>query len=116
MATPVKMPQMGESVVEGTILKWLKSEGDSVELDEPIVEVSTDKVDTEIPSPIAGTLVKILVSHDDLILPGKVSQFVSHLHQYLAESILAFASLGVNTPVGIVPGVAFLQEGVTGVE
>ena len=48
MATKVEMPQMGESVVEGTILTWLKQEGDSVEVDEPLVEVSTDKVDTEI--------------------------------------------------------------------
>ncbi|HVE90744.1 MAG TPA: dihydrolipoamide acetyltransferase family protein [Actinomycetota bacterium] len=61
MATAVRMPQMGESVVEGTILKWLKSEGDKVDADDALVEVSTDKVDTEIPSPVAGVLTKILV-------------------------------------------------------
>ncbi|MEX0874396.1 MAG: 2-oxoglutarate dehydrogenase, E2 component, dihydrolipoamide succinyltransferase [Actinomycetota bacterium] len=70
MATKVEMPQMGESVVEGTILTWLKKEGDTVEVDEPLVEVSTDKVDTEIPSPIAGTLVKILVQEGDTVEVG----------------------------------------------
>src|SRR3954465_7254080 len=64
------MPQMGESVVEGTILTWLKHEGDSVEVDEPLVEVSTDKVDTEIPSPVGGTLVKILVQEGDTVEIG----------------------------------------------
>ena len=70
MATKVDMPQMGESVVEGTILTWLKSEGDSVAVDEALVEVSTDKVDTEIPSPVAGTLVKILVQEGDTVEVG----------------------------------------------
>src|SRR5690606_31554133 len=54
----VTMPALGESVTEGTVTRWLKSEGDSVEVDEPLLEVSTDKVDTEIPSPVAGTLTK----------------------------------------------------------
>jgi 2-oxoglutarate dehydrogenase E2 component (dihydrolipoamide succinyltransferase) len=70
MATKVEMPQMGESVVEGTILTWLKKEGDAVEVDEPLVEVSTDKVDTEIPSPVAGTLVKILVQEGETVEIG----------------------------------------------
>jgi 2-oxoglutarate dehydrogenase E2 component (dihydrolipoamide succinyltransferase) len=61
---------MGESVVEGTILNWLKSEGDTVDVDEALVEVSTDKVDTEIPSPVAGTLVKILVQEGDTVEVG----------------------------------------------
>ena len=54
--TDVVMPQMGESIVEGTLTKWLKKPGDKVERDEPLFEISTDKVDTEIPSPAAGTL------------------------------------------------------------
>src|ERR1700753_1413386 len=54
MAFSVQMPALGESVTEGTVTRWLKQEGDTVELDEPLVEVSTDKVDTEIPSPAAG--------------------------------------------------------------
>ncbi len=59
--TTITMPQLGETIVEGTILKWLKAEGDHVELDEPLFEISTDKVDTEVPSSVAGTLTKILV-------------------------------------------------------
>lgn len=70
MATPVEMPQMGESVVEGTILTWLKKEGDPVDVDDPLVEVSTDKVDTEIPSPVSGTLVKILVPEGETVEVG----------------------------------------------
>ncbi len=54
--TSIQMPQLGETIVEGTILKWLKSEGDAVERDEPLFEISTDKVDTEVPSPVAGTV------------------------------------------------------------
>src|SRR5579862_1819773 len=57
----VQMPQMGESIVEGTLTKWLKKPGEHVERDEPLFEISTDKVDTEIPSPAAGTLAEILV-------------------------------------------------------
>ena len=59
--TDVVMPQMGESIVEGTLTKWLKKPGDRVERDEPLFEISTDKVDTEIPSPAAGTLAETLV-------------------------------------------------------
>ncbi|MBZ5626584.1 MAG: E3 binding domain-containing protein, partial [Acidobacteriia bacterium] len=59
--TDVVMPQMGESIVEGTLTKWLKKAGERVERDEPLFEISTDKVDTEIPSPAAGTLAEILV-------------------------------------------------------
>jgi pyruvate dehydrogenase E2 component (dihydrolipoamide acetyltransferase) len=66
----VKMPALGESVTEGTVTRWLKSEGDRVEVDEPLLEVSTDKVDTEIPSPVAGTLTRILVQEDDTVPVG----------------------------------------------
>jgi 2-oxoglutarate dehydrogenase E2 component (dihydrolipoamide succinyltransferase) len=59
--TDVVMPQMGESIVEGTLTKWLKKPGERIERDEPLFEISTDKVDTEIPSPAAGTLAEILV-------------------------------------------------------
>ena len=59
--TDVVMPQMGESIVEGTLTKWLKKPGERVERDEPLFEISTDKVDTEIPSPAAGTLAEMLV-------------------------------------------------------
>jgi 2-oxoglutarate decarboxylase len=68
----ITMPEMGESVTEGTILEWLKQVGDEVEVDEGIVEVSTDKVDTEVPSPAAGILTKILVEPDETVPVGTV--------------------------------------------
>ena len=68
--TTVKMPALGESVTEGTITRWLKAEGDEVAVDEPLLEVSTDKVDTEIPSPVAGTLTSILVQEDETVPVG----------------------------------------------
>ena len=70
MATPVKLPALGESVTEGTVTRWLKQPGDSVEVDEPLLEVSTDKVDTEIPSPVAGTLLEIKVDEDETVEVG----------------------------------------------
>src|SRR6202162_3010649 len=63
----VVMPQMGESIVEGTLTKWLKKPGDTVERDEPLFEISTDKVDTEIPSPAAGTLGDLLVQEGQTV-------------------------------------------------
>ncbi|WP_036500060.1 biotin/lipoyl-containing protein, partial [Nocardia aobensis] len=70
MAFSVQMPALGESVTEGTVTRWLKQEGDTVEVDEPLLEVSTDKVDTEIPSPAAGVLTKIVAQEDDVIEVG----------------------------------------------
>jgi 2-oxoglutarate dehydrogenase E2 component (dihydrolipoamide succinyltransferase) len=69
-ATPIKMPALGESVTEGTVTRWLKQVGDSVEVDEPLLEVSTDKVDTEIPSPVAGVVLEIKVAEDDVAAVG----------------------------------------------
>ncbi|WBB67164.1 2-oxoglutarate dehydrogenase, E2 component, dihydrolipoamide succinyltransferase [Micromonospora sp. WMMD812] len=63
--TPVTMPALGESVTEGTVTRWLKQVGDTIEVDEPLLEVSTDKVDTEIPSPVAGTVLEIKVAEDE---------------------------------------------------
>ena len=70
MATPVTMPQLGESVTEGTIARWLKAEGDEVEKDEPLAEVDTDKVSAELPSPVAGQIEKFLVSEGDTVDVG----------------------------------------------
>lgn len=70
MAFSVQMPALGESVTEGTVTRWLKQEGDTVEVDEPLLEVSTDKVDTEIPSPAAGVLTKIVAQEDDTVEVG----------------------------------------------
>src|SRR6476661_2496189 len=64
------MPQLGETIVEGTILKWLKNEGDQVKADEPLFEISTDKVDTEVPSPVAGTVTKLLVAEGATVPVG----------------------------------------------
>ena len=70
MTFSVTMPALGESVSEGTVTRWLKAEGDHVNVDEPLLEVSTDKVDTEIPSPVAGTLQKIVVQVDQTVPVG----------------------------------------------
>src|SRR5436309_3608636 len=70
MAFSVQMPALGESVTEGTVTRWLKQEGDTVEVDEPLLEVSTDKVDTEIPSPAAGVLQRIVASEDETVEIG----------------------------------------------
>jgi 2-oxoglutarate dehydrogenase E2 component (dihydrolipoamide succinyltransferase) len=70
MTFSVKMPALGESVTEGTVTRWLKAEGDHINVDEPLLEVSTDKVDTEIPSPVSGTLSKILVQVDATVPVG----------------------------------------------
>jgi pyruvate dehydrogenase E2 component (dihydrolipoamide acetyltransferase) len=70
MSVSVTMPRLGESVTEGTVTRWLKKEGDQVAVDEPLLEVSTDKVDTEIPSPVSGVLSKITVAEDETVEVG----------------------------------------------
>nr|WP_300052597.1 2-oxoglutarate dehydrogenase, E2 component, dihydrolipoamide succinyltransferase [uncultured Nocardioides sp.] len=72
MASEVTLPALGESVTEGTVTRWLKQVGDTVAVDEPLLEVSTDKVDTEIPSPVAGTLLEIKANEDDTVEVGAV--------------------------------------------
>ena len=76
MATNVVMPQLGESVTEGTVTRWLKNVGDAIKVDEAIVEVSTDKVDTEIPSPVAGVLLEIKAAQDAVIPVGGVMAII----------------------------------------
>lgn len=70
MSTPVTLPALGESVTEGTVTRWLKQVGDTVAVDEPLLEVSTDKVDTEIPSPVAGVLLEINAAEDETVEVG----------------------------------------------
>jgi len=72
MATEVTLPALGESVTEGTVTRWLKQVGDTVAVDEPLLEVSTDKVDTEIPSPVGGTLLEIKAAEDDTVEVGAI--------------------------------------------
>ncbi len=91
MTFSVTMPALGESVSEGTVTRWLKAEGDHVAMDEPLLEVSTDKVDTEIPSPVAGTLQKIVVGIDQTVPVG-------------AElAIIADGAAPASTPVAAAP-------------
>src|SRR5512140_585323 len=85
MSVSVSMPQLGESVTEGTVTRWLKKEGERVEADEPLLEVSTDKVDTEIPSPAAGVLRDIAVGADETVEVG---------------AQLAVIEEGADTPAG----------------
>ncbi|HEX5384293.1 MAG TPA: biotin/lipoyl-containing protein, partial [Propionibacteriaceae bacterium] len=72
MSTSVTLPALGESVTEGTVSRWLKQVGDTVEADEPLLEVSTDKVDTEIPSPASGVLLEIKAQEDETVEVGAV--------------------------------------------
>ena len=71
------MPQLGESVTEGTVTRWLKAVGDTVTADEPLLEVSTDKVDTEIPSPVSGVLTEIVAGEDSVVLVGGALAIIS---------------------------------------
>ncbi len=73
----VVMPKMGESITEGTILRWLKKPGDSIKKDEPILEISTDKVDTEVPSPIAGTLTRVLAEEKQVVAVGGILAYIA---------------------------------------
>ena len=72
----VPMPQMGESIAEGTVSKWLKQVGDPVEKDEPILEISTDKVDAEIPAPESGTLVEVRIQEGETVEIGTVMAYI----------------------------------------
>jgi pyruvate dehydrogenase E2 component (dihydrolipoamide acetyltransferase) len=106
MSERVKMPALGESVTEGTVTRWLKSVGDSVEVDEPLLEVSTDKVDTEIPSPVAGTLQEILVQEDDTVPVGADLAVVG-------EGTAAEASGGGEQPAAASPDQSGPDDAVT---
>ncbi|MGU3643732.1 biotin/lipoyl-containing protein, partial [Microbacterium sp. C23T] len=72
MSTSVVLPALGESVTEGTVTRWLKNVGDTVQADEGLLEISTDKVDTEIPSPVSGVIEEILVQEDETVEVGAV--------------------------------------------
>ena len=86
MATEVVMPQMGESIAEGTITRWLKQVGDRVERDEPLFEISTDKVDAEIPSPAAGTLTEVLFKEGDTVEVNKVVAYIGEAGEAAAAA------------------------------
>ncbi|HEX6185806.1 MAG TPA: 2-oxoglutarate dehydrogenase, E2 component, dihydrolipoamide succinyltransferase [Pyrinomonadaceae bacterium] len=86
MATEVVMPQMGESIAEGTITRWLKKVGERVERDEPLFEISTDKVDAEIPSPAAGTLTQVLFKEGDTVEVNKVVAYIGEAGEAAAPA------------------------------
>jgi len=96
MTFSVTMPALGESVSEGTVTRWLKAEGDHVNVDEPLLEVSTDKVDTEIPSPVSGTLQKIVVQVDQTVAVGAELAVI-------ADGAAATSAAPVSTPVVAAP-------------
>jgi 2-oxoglutarate dehydrogenase E2 component (dihydrolipoamide succinyltransferase) len=98
MPTKVIMPQLGESVVEGTVTKWLKSVGDRVEEFEPLLEVNTDKVDSEIPSPVSGTLLEILVDEGTTIDAGTVLAVVGEPDESLPDMNGASEKRETSTP------------------
>ena len=91
----VTMPAMGESVTEGTVLGWLKAEGDRVDADEPLVEVSTDKVDAEVPAPVSGTIVKLHAAEGDTVHVGAVLGEISPVGE--ADTPLAGTRVGSGT-------------------
>ena len=105
MPTQVIMPQLGESVVEGTVTKWLKQEGEHINADESLLEVNTDKVDTEIPSPAAGTLLKIVIGEGITVKAGTIIAWIGEPGEIIpggvtsADLHAAPAAKPADTPV-----------------
>ncbi len=102
----VVMPKMGESITEGTILRWLKKPGDTVKKDESILEISTDKVDTEVPSPIAGTLTKILAEEKQVVAVGTTIAYISGQGAVVSAVPTVAAPTAAPTEVGATPAQA----------
>ena len=102
MTFSVTMPALGESVSEGTVTRWLKAEGDHVNVDEPLLEVSTDKVDTEIPSPVSGTLQKIVVQIDQTVPVGAELAIIADASEASAPVQVAQVPVQPATPVAVV--------------
>ena len=98
MATNVVMPQMGESIAEGTIVRWIKKVGDSVDRDEPLFEISTDKVDAEIPSPAAGVLTEIKVKEGETVAVNSVVAVIGAAGEAAATGSAAAAASGSGMP------------------
>src|SRR5436190_18714399 len=98
MPTPVVMPQMGESVAEGTIVRWLKKQGDTVVRDEPLFEISTDKVDAEIPSPAAGVLSEIKVKEGETVAVNSVVAVIGESGTAAASAGAPAAAAKPNAP------------------
>src|SRR6056297_3360724 len=93
----ILLPKMGESVAEATVIKWLVEEGQTVEADEPIVEIATDKVDSEVPAPEDGVIVKILVNEDDVVEVGQPIAIFSTDGDTAAPSAAPSRQAGTST-------------------
>ncbi len=113
MTFSVKMPALGESVSEGTVTRWLKAEGDHVNVDEALLEVSTDKVDTEIPSPVAGTLTKILVQIDQTVPVGAELAIIADGVDSVVAAPVVAAPVVAASAVGTVITMPALGESVS---
>ena len=113
MSESVKMPALGESVTEGTVSSWLKAVGDAVEADEPLLEVATDKVDTEVPSPASGVLLEIRVPEDETVEVGTVVAIISETAPSAAPAAPAVAAAPV-APVDPFPNASTLAAVATG--
>ena len=109
MTFSVTMPALGESVTEGTVTRWLKKEGDSIAVDEPLLEVSTDKVDTEIPSPVAGVLQKIVVQVDSTVAVGAELAVIAESDSAAKPAAQTPAPVAAPTPAPIATPVAPVQ-------
>ena len=103
MTFSVTMPALGESVTEGTVTRWLKKEGDSIAVDEPLLEVSTDKVDTEIPSPVAGVLQKIVVQVDSTVAVGAELAVIAESGSAAKPAAQTPAPVVAPTPAPVAP-------------
>jgi pyruvate dehydrogenase E2 component (dihydrolipoamide acetyltransferase) len=103
MTFSVTMPALGESVTEGTVTRWLKKEGDSIAVDEPLLEVSTDKVDTEIPSPVAGVLQKIVVQVDSTVAVGAELAVIAESGSAAKPAAQTPAPVAAPTPPPVAP-------------
>ena len=104
MPTDVIMPQMGESIFEGTITKWLKKPGDTVQRDEPLFEISTDKVDAEIPSPAAGVLSEIKIAEGTTVQINTVVGVINESGSTTAAAPAPQAASPKAEPVAEAPG------------
>jgi 2-oxoglutarate dehydrogenase E2 component (dihydrolipoamide succinyltransferase) len=100
MSTVVKMPQLGESVVEGTVARWLKTPGDRIEKNEPLLEISTDKIDTEVPAPAAGLLLEIRVSAGSTVRAGATLALIGTEAEYAAERTATEKTVTEKTTAG----------------
>ncbi|WP_341828133.1 2-oxoglutarate dehydrogenase, E2 component, dihydrolipoamide succinyltransferase [Trueperella pyogenes] len=116
MSEPIKMPALGESVDEGTVTTWLKNVGDTVEADEPILEVSTDKVDTEVPAPASGVLESIEVGEDETVSVGTVLGYIGDGSSAAAPAEAEAGSAESSAEEPPAPAAAPTSSGASGVE